>query len=103
MMMMKKTAIAFLFISLIILSACGSDIADQGGVVIRGEADKPVEFIEYYMDETIVYVTETGTKYHTEDCSYLSSTKIPISLEQAILEGREPCSRCNPPIWTDPQ
>lgn len=43
----------------------------------------------------IVYVTNTGSMYHREGCSYLKS-KNPITKEKAIAQGYEPCSRCNP-------
>ncbi|GAV24764.1 prophage LambdaCh01, thermonuclease [Carboxydothermus islandicus] len=45
----------------------------------------------------IVYVTLTGHKYHRSWCRYLRYSKIPISLGDAINEGYEPCSVCNPP------
>lgn len=45
-----------------------------------------------------VYKTKTGKKYHSENCSYLSKSKIKITLEEAIAKGLGPCSRCNPPI-----
>jgi methylphosphotriester-DNA--protein-cysteine methyltransferase len=44
-----------------------------------------------------VYVTNTGKKYHTGSCSYLSKSKIAISLSDAKAQGYGPCSRCNPP------
>lgn len=47
--------------------------------------------------EITVYVTNTGSKYHREGCQYLRQSQIPISLDDAISEGYEPCSRCNPP------
>lgn len=40
------------------------------------------------------YVTASGKKYHIGSCSYLSKTKIEISLEEALNKGYEPCSRC---------
>ena len=40
------------------------------------------------------YITASGTKYHVDTCSYLSKTKIEISLDDAINKGYEPCSRC---------
>jgi len=43
-----------------------------------------------------VYITKTGKKFHTSDCSYLKSSKIEISLNDAIGRGYSPCSRCNP-------
>ncbi len=45
----------------------------------------------------IVYVTETGEKYHRDGCSYLSKSKIESSLADAKAEGHTPCSRCKPP------
>lgn len=45
----------------------------------------------------MVYITRTGSKYHRNHCSYLRSSKIEISLENAIEEFYSPCSRCNPP------
>ena len=48
-------------------------------------------------EDTIVYVTRTGKKYHTGDCRYLSKSKIPITLKEAIQKGYTPCSVCSPP------
>jgi hypothetical protein len=48
--------------------------------------------------DTAVYVTKTGDKYHTAWCSYLRSSKIEITLEQAVSRGYGPCSRCKPPV-----
>jgi competence protein ComEC len=44
-----------------------------------------------------VYVTNSGQKYHTTNCSSLSKSKIAITLEEAKKEGYTPCSKCNPP------
>ncbi len=44
-----------------------------------------------------VYITKTGSKYHTSNCRYLSKSKIPISLSTAKTQGYGPCSVCNPP------
>lgn len=43
-----------------------------------------------------VYVTETGKKYHSDGCQYLSKSQIAISLEKA-KQSYDPCSKCNPP------
>jgi len=45
----------------------------------------------------IVYITETGHKYHRENCRYLKSSKIPIELYKAKEEGYTPCLVCKPP------
>ncbi|MHB1316190.1 MAG: hypothetical protein ACYCX2_12065 [Christensenellales bacterium] len=46
---------------------------------------------------TIVYITKTGSKYHSEGCQYLRKSCISISLEQAKKLGYTPCSKCHPP------
>ena len=49
-----------------------------------------------YNINTIVYVTNTGSKYHRSTCSYLRQSKIAIDKTKAIKQGYTPCSRCNP-------
>jgi len=44
----------------------------------------------------IVYVTQTGKKYHRYGCRYLRHSAIPMSRSQALASGYEPCSVCNP-------
>lgn len=46
---------------------------------------------------SIVYITETGEKYHRSNCNYLFKSKISIDLEEAKYEGYTPCSKCKPP------
>lgn len=48
-------------------------------------------------EDEIVYVTKSGSKYHTETCSSLRKSKIPIKLKDACARGYSPCSRCDPP------
>jgi hypothetical protein len=73
------------------------DAEEEVDVPSRGGDSSSDEANSSYTDETIVYTTKTGKKYHTKDCSYLSKSKIPMSLEQAKQEGLTPCSRCHPP------
>jgi hypothetical protein len=47
--------------------------------------------------DTIVYVTKTGDKYHTERCASVSKSKIAISLGRAASRY-QPCKQCNPPV-----
>lgn len=51
-------------------------------------------------DDTIVYVTPYGKKYHLENCSYLNGSYKTMSIEVADRRGYDPCSRCNPDINT---
>ena len=47
--------------------------------------------------ETTVYVTNTGSKYHSAGCQYLSKSQIAISPSDAKAQGYGACSKCNPP------
>lgn len=47
-------------------------------------------------NEQIVYITETGEKYHRGSCRYLKDSKIEISLSDAIAQGYTPCGVCKP-------
>lgn len=44
----------------------------------------------------IVYITNTGKKYHSSGCSYLKQSKNAIDKNSAIFQGYTACSRCNP-------
>jgi len=43
-----------------------------------------------------VYVTNTGTKYHTSGCRYLSKSKIATSIDKALEGAYTACSVCKP-------
>lgn len=43
---------------------------------------------------TTVYIGKTGTKYHKQSCSTLKGKGIPISIEEAREQGRQPCKVC---------
>lgn len=43
----------------------------------------------------IVYVTASGTKFHSAACSY-AKTASPVPRSEAISEGKTPCKKCNP-------
>lgn len=42
-----------------------------------------------------VYITETGTKYHTINCQYVKKSCIGIPINSAIDSGFTRCSRCH--------
>jgi hypothetical protein len=92
---MKKAFVFVLLLILLLLCSCTSK-ADEygGGIVLYGDMPSPTNLSSCYANEDIVYVTKSGKKYHKEGCSYLKSSKIMMSLEQAVMEGKEPCSKC---------
>lgn len=62
---------------------------------VRNESVKPQNAASIRTTDRTVYITETGSKYHSGGCRYLSKSKIPIPLSRA-KSAYTPCSRCNP-------
>jgi hypothetical protein len=48
--------------------------------------------------DPVVYITNTGEKYHQYHCQYLLQSKIAIKLSEAVRMGYEPCSVCRPAV-----
>lgn len=47
-------------------------------------------------DDPIVYITNTGEKYHRDGCRFLDQSKIEKHLSE-VKGNHEPCGVCNPP------
>ncbi len=45
-------------------------------------------------DNEIVYITNSGSCYHSKYCRYLRKSSIPIKKKDAIKQGYHSCSRC---------
>jgi len=58
---------------------------------------RPKEQPKEEAQETTVYITKSGSKYHRAGCRYLSKSMIPISLKDAKERGYTPCKVCKPP------
>jgi hypothetical protein len=91
-----KKLLSLVLVLCLMLTACAPETVREGGVVLHGNPRETTDYLTYYQHETIVYVTKSGEKYHTADCSYLTDSAMPVSLEQAVAEGKTPCSRCHP-------
>ncbi len=46
--------------------------------------------------ETVVYITKTGEKYHRDGCRYLSQSKIKVSKADAVKNRFGACKVCKP-------
>jgi len=92
---MKKTFVLLILTAILLLSGCVNDTIAQGGVVVRGSSPTTPPKVVVPANEDIVYVAPNGTKYHTADCPLFGESFMPVTLEQAIQEGRKPCSRCH--------
>lgn len=60
---------------------------------------QPVEVLAKELP-TLVWITETGAKYHKRDCRTLknSTTVKSITIEEAVKLGYEACKVCKPKV-----
>jgi hypothetical protein len=80
---MKKLALAILTLSCLFFSP---SYADQSIHKIAHTETR----------QTTVYITKTGSKYHSGDCSYLRQSKIKTTKKEAEANRYTACSRCKP-------
>lgn len=89
------TAVIIVLIAISIIAAVSYNIGKS-----QGEGEKEQAYDEYgqYEDEydpkMTVWVGQTGSKFHREDCPTLSGRKRSMTLEDALALGREPCKVC---------
>ena len=58
---------------------------------------KGVALIEIGQPNTAVFISRTGTKYHREDCRFVTKSKLPTTL-QRVLGKYTACGVCGPPM-----
>ena len=63
------------------------EVAEETPIIVEEETEST---------SPVVYRTETGEKYHRENCIHLKS-KIETTVDEALSMGLGPCSKCNPP------
>ena len=83
----------------IIITSDGANITvDKNASTIKENAPPVVSTEETTSSDSAhnVYITKSGSKYHSLVCQYLKKSQIEISLQDAISRGYEPCSKCNP-------
>ena len=116
-----KTCIFPLILSVLCMTACSSQKTDGASVSENNEAmDQNISdnFDSYFTVMTpppesepslkpektavpandgneTVYITKTGTKYHTKDCYMSKENSRAISLKNAEAKGYEPCKICH--------
>lgn len=49
---------------------------------------------EGFFPDECVFITETGSKYHKENCFYLKYSKKEVTLKYALANEYLPCKRC---------
>lgn len=71
-------------------NAPGQEPAPEPEEIVPPATDIPVG-----NEATIVYITETGAKYHHGGCRHLADSKIETTLDAAISAGYTPCGTCH--------
>lgn len=54
------------------------------------------EGLELEADDSIIFITRTGIRYHKGSCWHLRKSRIPIDLKEAEARGYTPCKVCKP-------
>jgi len=67
---------------------------DPVPVVTAEPTEVPAPVVENETSDETVYVGKTGTKYHDKSCRTLKNGAYPMSLSEALEEGREACKVC---------
>ncbi|PXV88425.1 DNA/RNA non-specific endonuclease [Lachnotalea glycerini] len=82
-----------------VAATSNSAVANNSTSNQDSEVVEQVEEAAASSDETSieVHITNTGKKYHSAGCQYLSKSDIITTLDKAKASGLEPCSKCNPP------
>ncbi|QDV23465.1 thermonuclease family protein [Aureliella helgolandensis] len=63
---------------------------------VRAKTVAPVNVESTRETDVTVYLTKTGTHYHSSGCRHLSKSKIPVPLSRAT-SAYTPCQHCSPP------
>lgn len=74
------------------------EAAEAAVAAAEEEKEQYVEELEEEPKETVVYITNTGAKYHNGGCRTLKDSKIETTLSSAKAQGYEPCGICSPPL-----
>lgn len=71
------------------------------GLVVTFTTVAPIT--AFAADDTIVYITNTGTKYHTKNCSQISGkANWGVTTAQARAQGLSACRTCRPDSYFEP-
>ena len=71
-------------------SGSSSGSSSSGG----SSASVPAAYSSSDDQSETVYITNTGSKYHSAGCRYLKKSQIPMSLSEAKRQGYTACSVC---------
>lgn len=91
----KIIAVVALIVVALILAPSGSAAEDASDPAATPAVTQDATTGTAQDGQTIVYVTKSGSKYHsTETCSSMKDP-LTLTLEEAKDKGYEPCSRCH--------
>lgn len=98
---LSLTASLILLIMPVVAFAQDTDVLVMDRMVIEETADECGDD-DFRVMGYIVYITKSGSMYHSDGCRYLSKSKIPIDIDDARARGYAPCSVCRPDDYYTP-
>ena len=72
-----------------------SENSENSTVTTSSETTSNTDSTNNPENSEMVWVGDSGTKYHNEGCRTLKGKGHQITLQQALAEGREPCKVCH--------
>ena len=72
----------------------GASSGSSSGGSSNDSSSVPAAYSSSDDQSETVYVTNTGSKYHSAGCRYLKKSQIPMSLSEAKRQGYTACSVC---------
>ena len=72
----------------------GASSGSSSGGFSSDSSSVPAAYSSSDDQSETVYVTDTGSKYHSAGCRYLKKSQIPMSLSEAKRQGYTACSVC---------
>ncbi len=79
-------------------SLSGDSLSEEDSTVAPSEAvESALAGESQSAEDVVVYITESGEKYHLSTCRYVREGGIALTLADAQEQGYEPCKVCCPP------
>ncbi|MCI9449863.1 MAG: hypothetical protein HFE30_06395 [Clostridiales bacterium] len=110
--MRKYSVLCVLISSLFILSGCAennigeetieertgfsANTVENSDEIINTEMISDVTTTLPDVESVTVYITNSGKKYHCENCQFLTYSKIPVDLNTLDTDFYKPCAVCCP-------
>lgn len=70
--------------------------ANNAGESTAEDVEKTQPSQKLVSSSSVVWITKSGTRYHTQDCYHHRGGNLTLTREEALRRGLKPCSHCKP-------